>query len=51
MIVGADATDDRAILATSATLYGSYRLQARLLLGLQPDPRRPARAAARRRRR
>ena len=38
MIVGADATDDRTILATSANLYGAYRLQARLLLGLQPDP-------------
>ncbi len=27
MIVGADAADDRAILATSAQLYGSYRLR------------------------
>jgi predicted DNA-binding helix-hairpin-helix protein len=27
MIVGADATNDRAILSTSAALYGSYRLR------------------------
>ena len=46
MIVGADAADDATILATSAQLYGAYRLQARLLLGLQPDPRRRPRAAA-----
>jgi hypothetical protein len=38
MIVGADATDDATILATSAQLYGAYRPQARLLLRLQPDP-------------
>ena len=40
MIVGADATDDHTILATSARLYGVHRLRRRVLLGLQPHPRR-----------
>ncbi|MFO1056722.1 MAG: putative DNA modification/repair radical SAM protein [Dongiaceae bacterium] len=52
MIVGADGADDRAILETSAGLYGSYRLarvyyaafspipQASALLPLQPAPLR-----------
>ena len=38
MIVGADATTDAAVLATSAALYKDYGAAARLLLGLQPDP-------------
>ena len=36
---------------TSASLYGAYRLQARLLFGLQPDPGCQPRAAAGSRRR
>ena len=51
MIVGADASDDRTILQTSATLYGAYAPQARLLLGVQPHPARVRRVAAARRRR
>ena len=46
MIVGADASDDQTILNTAETLYGSYKLQARLLLGLQPDPAKPRQRAA-----
>ena len=38
MIVGADGANDAQIVATSASLYASYDLQAHLLLGLQPDP-------------
>ena len=38
MIVGADATDDRAILATSATLYGSYRLKRVYYSAFSPIP-------------
>ena len=48
MIVGADAADDRAILATSAHALRRLPAAARLLLGVQPDPRRRARAAAER---
>ena len=46
MIVGADATADRAILATSAHALRRLPAEARLLLGLQPDPRCGARPAA-----
>jgi hypothetical protein len=45
MIVGADATDDATILATSASCMAPTT-QARLLLRLQPDPARRLRAAA-----
>ena len=38
MIVGADATDDRAILATSATLYGAYRLRRVYYSAFSPIP-------------
>ncbi len=49
MIVGADASDDRAILAASATLYGSYRLKRVYYSAFSPiphaSPSLPARAA------
>ncbi|GAA0764471.1 putative DNA modification/repair radical SAM protein [Ideonella azotifigens] len=38
MIVGADATDDRAILVTSATLYGAYRLRRVYYSAFSPIP-------------
>ena len=38
MIVGADASDDRAILATSAVLYGSYRLKRVYYSAFSPIP-------------
>ncbi len=38
MIVGADASDDRSILATSATLYGAYRLRRVYYSAFSPIP-------------
>lgn len=38
MIVGADASDDRTILATSAALYGSYRLKRVYFSAFSPIP-------------
>jgi putative DNA modification/repair radical SAM protein len=38
MIVGADATDDRTILATSANLYGAYRLRRVYYSAFSPIP-------------
>ena len=38
MIVGADATDDRVILASSATLYGAYRLKRVYYSAFSPIP-------------
>lgn len=38
MIIGADATDDRQILATSAGLYGSYRLRRVYYSAFSPIP-------------
>ena len=38
MIVGADATDDRTILDTSATLYGAYRLRRVYYSAFSPIP-------------
>jgi len=38
MIVGADASDDRAILATSASLYSSYRLRRVYYSAFSPIP-------------
>ena len=38
MIVGADAADDGAILATSATLYGAYRLRRVYYSAFSPIP-------------
>lgn len=38
MIVGADAEDDRAILATSANLYSSYRLKRVYYSAFSPIP-------------
>ena len=38
MIVGADATPDRTILSTSATLYGSYRLKRVYYSAFSPIP-------------
>jgi putative DNA modification/repair radical SAM protein len=38
MIIGADATDDRQILATSAGLYGSYRLKRVYYSAFSPIP-------------
>jgi putative DNA modification/repair radical SAM protein len=38
MIIGADATTDRAILTTSATLYGSYRLKRVYYSAFSPIP-------------
>ncbi len=40
VIVGADASSDRAILEMSKNLYGSYGLAPGLLRGVQPDSRR-----------
>ncbi|MEO6407284.1 MAG: putative DNA modification/repair radical SAM protein [Burkholderiaceae bacterium] len=41
MIVGADAADDRAILATSANLYGAYRLKRVYYSAFSPIPDAP----------
>jgi len=41
MIVGADASDDRSILSTSATLYGSYRLKRVYYSAFSPIPDAP----------
>jgi len=38
MIVGADASDDRQILQTSATLYGAYRLKRVYYSAFSPIP-------------
>ena len=38
MIIGADASDDRSILQTSATLYGSYRLRRVYYSAFSPIP-------------
>jgi len=38
MIVGADAADDRALLATSAQLYGAYRLRRVYYSAFSPIP-------------
>ena len=38
MIVGADAADDRTILATSANLYGSYKLKRVYYSAFSPIP-------------
>jgi putative DNA modification/repair radical SAM protein len=38
MIVGADAADDRAILATSANLYGAYKLKRVYYSAFSPIP-------------
>ena len=38
MIIGADSSDDRSILATSATLYGSYRLKRVYYSAFSPIP-------------
>jgi putative DNA modification/repair radical SAM protein len=38
MIVGADASDDRAVLATSANLYGAYRLKRVYYSAFSPIP-------------
>ncbi len=38
MIVGADASDDRRILGTSATLYGSYQLKRVYYSAFSPIP-------------
>ncbi|MEP7303561.1 MAG: putative DNA modification/repair radical SAM protein, partial [Caldimonas sp.] len=38
MIVGADATSDRAILSTSASLYGAYRLKRVYYSAFSPIP-------------
>ncbi len=38
MIVGADAADDRSILATSANLYGAYRLRRVYYSAFSPIP-------------
>ncbi len=38
MIIGADAASDRTILATSATLYGSYRLKRVYYSAFSPIP-------------
>jgi len=38
MIIGADTSDDRSILATSATLYGSYRLKRVYYSAFSPIP-------------
>jgi putative DNA modification/repair radical SAM protein len=41
MIVGADATDDRTLLATSAALYGSYGLRRVYFSAFSPIPDAP----------
>ncbi|MET0383666.1 MAG: putative DNA modification/repair radical SAM protein [Burkholderiaceae bacterium] len=49
MIVGADGSDDRTILQTSATLYGAYRLRRVYFSAFSPiphaSPALPSRAA------
>ncbi len=46
MIVGADATDDATILATSAQLYGSYRLKRVYYSAFSPIPHAASRLPA-----
>jgi putative DNA modification/repair radical SAM protein len=41
MIVGADAADDKAILSTSETLYGSYKLKRVYYSAFSPIPQSP----------
>ncbi|NEX60011.1 putative DNA modification/repair radical SAM protein [Noviherbaspirillum galbum] len=41
MIVGADATDDKTILSTAETLYGSYRLKRVYYSAFSPIPQSP----------
>lgn len=41
MIVGADASDDRTILATAETLYGSYKLKRVYYSAFSPIPHSP----------
>jgi predicted DNA-binding helix-hairpin-helix protein len=41
MIVGADASDDRTILSTAETLYGSYRLKRVYYSAFSPIPDSP----------
>ncbi|MFD1702846.1 putative DNA modification/repair radical SAM protein [Methylopila henanensis] len=43
MIIGADGSDDRAILGTSANLYGSYRLKRVYYSAFSPIPDASAR--------
>ena len=50
MIVGADAADDRSILTTSATLYGSYRLKRVYYSAFSRFPTRPGPCRSRPRR-
>lgn len=42
MIVGADETDDRTILSTAETLYGSYRLKRVYYSAFSPIPDSPS---------
>ncbi|MGI4982584.1 MAG: putative DNA modification/repair radical SAM protein [Janthinobacterium lividum] len=42
MIIGADATDDRTILDTAETLYGSYQLKRVYYSAFSPIPDSPA---------
>jgi predicted DNA-binding helix-hairpin-helix protein len=41
MIVGADATDDKTILSTAETLYGSYKLKRVYYSAFSPIPHSP----------
>ncbi|MEC5163748.1 MULTISPECIES: putative DNA modification/repair radical SAM protein [unclassified Janthinobacterium] len=41
MIVGADASDDRQVLATAETLYGSYKLKRVYYSAFSPIPHSP----------
>jgi putative DNA modification/repair radical SAM protein len=41
MIVGADATDDKTILSTAETLYGSYKLKRVYYSAFSPIPQSP----------
>ena len=47
MIVGADTSDDRTILQTSASLYGAYRLRRVYYSAFSPIPHASARLALR----
>jgi putative DNA modification/repair radical SAM protein len=47
MVVGADASDDRAILQTSVTLYRSYRLKRVYYSAFSPIPHASAKLPAR----
>jgi putative DNA modification/repair radical SAM protein len=42
MIVGADASDDRTILGTAQTLYGSYKLKRVYYSAFSPIPQSPS---------